>query len=196
MDPRQLPVTDDERSHIASVLQRAVGRGVIDLGQFSARLDAAYAATTRGELNRTVADLRDIAIDPAQQPVLPAPGSDRIRSVLSSVSRKGQWAVPERLSASSILGSTELDFVDARLPRTVYLEVEAWLGSTELRLPVGATADTSGVAVLGSSIDSKVDALPTPGALHVVISGRLVLSSLDIRYPKRDRLRRLFSGRS
>lgn len=55
VEPRMLRVSDAEREHIVGLLHKAVGRGLLDLNQFSERADIAYSATTRGEL--TLADL-------------------------------------------------------------------------------------------------------------------------------------------
>lgn len=55
--PRDLRVSDAEREHVVSLLQRAIGRGLIDLDEFTERTDLAYNATTRSQLNIVLADL-------------------------------------------------------------------------------------------------------------------------------------------
>lgn len=57
VNPRDLRVSDDEREHVVSLLQRAIGRGLIDLDEFTERTDIAYNAMTRGQLNIVLADL-------------------------------------------------------------------------------------------------------------------------------------------
>ncbi|GAA5106207.1 hypothetical protein GCM10025762_10110 [Haloechinothrix salitolerans] len=57
VNPRDLRVSDAEREHVVSLLQRAIGRGLIDLDEFTERTDIAYNAMTRGQLNIVLADL-------------------------------------------------------------------------------------------------------------------------------------------
>src|SRR3954469_12684443 len=54
---RDLRVSDDERHHVVSLLEKATGRGLIDLDEFTTRVDTALAARTRGELNAVLVDL-------------------------------------------------------------------------------------------------------------------------------------------
>ena len=54
---RDLRVSDREREHVVELLKTAIGRGLIDLDEFSERADTAYAARTRGELNKVLVDL-------------------------------------------------------------------------------------------------------------------------------------------
>ncbi|NUT96516.1 MAG: DUF1707 domain-containing protein, partial [Saccharothrix sp.] len=50
-DPRQWRVSDAEREHVVGVLQKAIGRGLITLDEFTERADTALAAKTREQLN-------------------------------------------------------------------------------------------------------------------------------------------------
>ncbi|AOW91700.1 hypothetical protein BFN03_00695 [Rhodococcus sp. WMMA185] len=62
MEARDLRVTDAEREHVGELLQRAVGQGMLSLGEFTERVDTALAAKTRGELNAVLADLPGLAM--------------------------------------------------------------------------------------------------------------------------------------
>ncbi|HYS41922.1 MAG TPA: DUF1707 domain-containing protein, partial [Pseudonocardiaceae bacterium] len=71
-------VSDAERQHVADLLQKAVGRGLITLDEFTERTDRALAARTRGELNGVLVDLVDLrpaAVVPTEQPLLLQTGS-------------------------------------------------------------------------------------------------------------------------
>ena len=37
IDPRDLRVSDDERSHVLALLEKATGRGLIDIGEYTER---------------------------------------------------------------------------------------------------------------------------------------------------------------
>lgn len=62
MEARNLRVSDAEREHVGELLQKAVGQGMLSLGEFTERMDTALAAKTRGELNAVLADLPGITL--------------------------------------------------------------------------------------------------------------------------------------
>jgi hypothetical protein len=62
IDPRDLRVSDAERDHVASLLTKALARGLIDLDTFSERVGVAAAARTRGELNAVIIDLPGVVM--------------------------------------------------------------------------------------------------------------------------------------
>jgi hypothetical protein len=77
MEARDLRVSDAEKEHVGQLLQRAVGQGMLSLGEFTERMDTALAAKTRGELNSVLADLPGMQIaeqhrPPTRQPSPPA----------------------------------------------------------------------------------------------------------------------------
>ncbi|MPY82642.1 MAG: DUF1707 domain-containing protein [Actinophytocola sp.] len=72
VDPRDLRVSDTEREHVVNLLQRAIGRGLIDLDEFTERTDIAYNAMTRGQLNVVLADLPGLVHSGAPRPARPA----------------------------------------------------------------------------------------------------------------------------
>lgn len=69
-----LRVSDVERAAVQERLQRAVGAGQLDLAEFDERLQAAWSARTRGDLQRVTADLPE---PPAPAP--PPPPAPRHR---------------------------------------------------------------------------------------------------------------------
>ncbi|MBE1466659.1 DUF1707 SHOCT-like domain-containing protein [Kibdelosporangium phytohabitans] len=62
VDPRDLRVSDAEREHVASLLNKALARGLIDVDGFADRLGAAMGAKTRGELNAVIIDLPGVVV--------------------------------------------------------------------------------------------------------------------------------------
>ena len=47
IDPRDLRVSDDERAHVLSLLEKATGRGLIDIDEYTERSGKVIAARTR-----------------------------------------------------------------------------------------------------------------------------------------------------
>ncbi|WP_040799890.1 DUF1707 SHOCT-like domain-containing protein [Nocardia higoensis] len=72
MGDRDLRVSDAEREHVGQLLQRAVGLGMLSLGEFTERMDTALASRTRGELNSVLIDLPGIRL--VGQPAAPPSG--------------------------------------------------------------------------------------------------------------------------
>jgi len=71
----QWRVGDAEREAVAGQLREHYASGRLTFDEFRARLDAAYAAVTAGELSRVTADLP--AAGPAADPVPAGPGRRR-----------------------------------------------------------------------------------------------------------------------
>jgi hypothetical protein len=69
--PDELRISDAERATAADRLRRAVGDGQLDLLEFDTRVQAVWAARTRGELGRVTRDL--------PEPPPPAPPAPRHR---------------------------------------------------------------------------------------------------------------------
>lgn len=189
-DPRNLRVSDEEREHVVGVLQKAIGRGMIDLDEFTERTDIALAARTRGELNAVLVDIpglvnRDLG---APQPVRV---SDHQRLMLtakySSLVRNGRWLVPPEVVVQNKYGSTKLDFTDAQVSSpTVYIELDSKWGSVEVIIPEHASVDLNAITEIKfGSLEDKTGSDGRPGTPRLVFSGRLHGGSLTIRHPRR-----------
>jgi len=77
VDPRDLRVSDDERSHVLALLEKATGRGLIDLGEYTERSGLVIAARTRRDLNAVLLDLPGLeiagrSVDAAQHAAQPS----------------------------------------------------------------------------------------------------------------------------
>ncbi|MBL1073028.1 DUF1707 domain-containing protein [Nocardia sp. 2] len=216
---RDLRVSDSEREHVGRLLQRAVGLGMLSLGEFTERMDTALAAKTRGELNAVLVDLPGIRLvgQPAQpqqappryvhtpqQPRMPqfAPSSvhpvmpgNVIRTRMSAVTRKGKWQVPPVLIIDSNMAAVELDFTQAIMStQVVEIRVRHQLGSLELIVPSEATVDMNGLQLLGASVNNKVRTGPPLGPLHLIIHGQMRLGSITARHPFSAHWKRFLEG--
>ncbi|TRW85494.1 DUF1707 domain-containing protein [Mycolicibacterium sp. 018/SC-01/001] len=185
-EPPDLRVSDADRTAVRRLLERAVGHGMLNLDEYSERLDTVFAARTRRDLDAVIADL------PFQrQPVAPAPApSEDVRSWMSSITRKGPWTVPPRLRLITRMCSTTLDFTSAVLPGPVaYIDVDDYFGSVELILPDGATADCNQVSTFGGSTSVRVATGAPSQRLHIVVTGKVRFGSLTVRHPFGSTLR-------
>ncbi len=182
-----LRVSDADRNGTLRRLHNAVALGLIDIAEFEERSAQVSVARLRPEL--------DILVDD-----LPGPGAivtsatDRVelRGVMGSLKRQGSWMVPTRLALVRRVGSVDLDLTRAKFAGPiVVIELDLKFGSLDLRLPEGASASIDDVEVIvGSARDHRVDA-PGEGRPHVILSGKVVGGSVDIRGPRKSwRLRR------
>ncbi len=211
---RDLRVSDAEREHVGQLLQRAVGLGMLSLGEFTERMDTALAAKTRGELNSVLVDLpgvRLIGEPPAARigygsgmgrlpepteiatAAMAAPGPTAIiRGRMSGVTRRGPWQVAPILHLNSWLSGVTLDFTEAVMTtQVVELQVDDYGSSLTLIVPAEATVDLNGLDLLGAGVNNKVRTGPPMGPLHLVVHGRIRFGSVTAKHPFMTHWRRL-----
>ncbi|WP_241384971.1 DUF1707 SHOCT-like domain-containing protein [Rhodococcus sp. CH91] len=217
MEPRDLRVSDAEREHVGELLQRAVGQGMLSLGEFTERMDTVLAAKTRGDLNQVLVDLPGMQIRPEydprtvpgvppQQQTYPVPAAGAfpaplqgapslIKGRVSSIERKGRWQVPPAITLDTVASSVTLDFTEAVMQtQVVRIDVNDYLSSISIVLPAEATADVNGVDNVASSVSSKVRGGAPYGPLHLVVTGKVRGGSLNVTHPLSTRLRKFLNG--
>ena len=179
-------VSDADRNGTLRRLHNAVALGLIDIGEFEERSAQVSMARQPTDLEALVEDL-------------PGPGAiattaaDRLelRGWLGSLRRHGEWTVPTRLALVRRVGSVDLDLTSARFAGpVVVIELDMVRGSLAIRLPEGASASIDDVVVYGGSARDRRKDPPAEGKPHVVLTGRVVLGSVNIRGPKRPLLHR------
>lgn len=204
VDPRDLRVSDDERSHVLGLLERATGRGLIDLDEYQRRSAVVIRARTRAELNGTVVDLPGLllagrSVDAAAAAttgsarVLPgfsgAPMRDSPPVIeltgWGSRSFKGHWVVPATIVIGGFGASTTLDFSQATLSSTtVTIEFRSnFGGTTQLILPRGASVRFDGLSMHGGGVNNKI-APGGVGVLDLMLTGVKKGGAVNIRYPR------------
>lgn len=202
---RDLRVSDAEREHVGELLQRAVGLGMLSLGEFTERMDTALAAKTRGELNSVLIDLPGVRLvgqpaapstdfvnaprplsGPSAPPLAPMPQhpGNVIRGRLSTLSRRGPWQVAPVLHTNNVLSSVTLDFTEAIMAtQVVELHVDDYATGLTLIVPSEATVDLNGLDLVGSSATNKVRTGPPIGRLHLIVHGRTRFGSVTAKHP-------------
>ncbi|WP_242638727.1 DUF1707 domain-containing protein [Mycolicibacterium sp. S2-37] len=185
-DVTPMRISDADRNGTLRRLHNAVALGLLDIDEFGERSARVSQARMRADLDALVEDL-------------PGPGAivtsatDRVelRGVLGSLKRQGEWTVPTRLALHRRMGSIDLDLTRARFAGPiVVIELDLKFGGLNLRLPDGASASLDDVeVVVGSATDHRRDA-PGEGRPHVVLTGKVVWGSVDVRGPQTGWLRR------
>ena len=177
-----LRIYDADRNGTLRRLHNAVALGLNDIDEFEERSARVSRARLRSDLDELVGDL-------------PGPGAlvtsaaDRVelRGWAGSLKRQGEWTVPTRLALVRRMGSVDLDLTRARFAGPmVIVELDMKFGSVDIRLPDGASASIDDVEVIvGSASDHRRDA-PAEGTPHVILTGRVVCGSVDIRGPRKS----------
>lgn len=174
-------VSDAERQHVADLLQKAVGRGLITLDEFTERTDRALAARTRGELNGVLVDLVDLRPAPAvptEQPLLLQTGS-------GSVKQRGYWVVPRTITAECGMGNITIDFTEASCPHpevTVHATVTS--GNITIIVPRGwGVVMAEATSRMGNVVNKATDP-PDPDQPVLRVHGRARMGNVKIRYPR------------
>lgn len=138
-------------------LKEACVQGLLTLGEFGRRAEAAFAARAQPDLDALTADLPDpTPAAPSLPPSTAAPGSPpRAQisvSLLGAHHQSGRWTLPARLVHISVLGGTAWDLSSALMPQPVTtITVYSLLGSLDLQVPEHVDAEVGGFSLLGGN---------------------------------------------
>jgi Domain of unknown function (DUF1707)/Cell wall-active antibiotics response 4TMS YvqF len=193
--------SDAEREAVVARLRDAAAEGRLTVEELAERIDAAYGATTRGELEPLTADLPAPA-EPA--PFAPATASDGpppaparrapplVLGVLGGGDRKGRWRVPQRMTVVNVMGGADLDLREAVL-EAPEVEITVWslMGGSTITVPEGVHVELDGFALLGAN-DLRLDPAhpdPPPGAPVVRVRAWSLMGGTDVRTPRERRRR-------
>jgi hypothetical protein len=180
--------SDAEREATVVQLREAAAEGRLTVEELTERLDAAYAASTRAELEPLTADL---PVAPSSVTVEPGRGGTRfVLGILGGGDRRGRWRVAERVVVVNVFGGADLDLREATLAGT---ETTIWVislfGGSDIIVPEGVNAELSSFALLRGD-DLKLEGpAPPPGAPVVHVRTVSIFGGTDVT-TRRGRRRR------
>lgn len=169
-----LRASDAEREAAVRRLSDALGEGRLTLAELSERVEQAYGATTRGELDRMVADLPEPVPGTGIQSPAPAGPRRWMVSLLGELRRSGRWRLPARTTVVSIIGETELDLRAAVIDGPeVWITTVGLIGEHRVIVPAGVEVEVSGFVLLGGRHVHAGDVPPRRGTpkVHVRVFG-------------------------
>jgi hypothetical protein len=202
--PESLVALRDRREQVIQRLSEGYAQDVIDVDELERRLDLAHGAKAVVELDALIADLapatgstqlvlaQPMAIDDPTRPE-----AKKLRVIMSSVERRGRWAVPRALDLRVFWGNAELDFRDASLGAGVTtIHVRVVMGNFEVILPPNLAIDVDVSSFAGNVTERHrvpPDADPTRPVIRII--GSVAFGNLEIttRLPgetARDAIRR------
>jgi hypothetical protein len=192
--------SDAEREAVVARLRDAAGEGRLTVEELAERIDAAYAAKTRAELEPLTADLpppaERAAFAPAAATDAPPPAPARrapplVLGILGGGDRKGRWRVPERMTVVNVMGGADLDLREAVLDGPE-VEITVWslMGGSTITVPEGVHVELDGFALLGGN-DLRISGPePPPGAPVVRVRAWSLMGGTDVRTRGESRRRR------
>jgi len=185
--------SDAEREAVVARLRHAAAEGRLTVDELDERIDAAYAAKTRAELEPLTADLPPASAT-AAAPVGAGPparaGSSLVLGILGGGDRKGRWRVPPRMTVVNVMGGADLDLREAVLDAPE-VEITVWslLGGSTILVADDVQVELGGFALLGGN-DLRLEGdPPPPGAPVVRVQAWSLLGGTDVRRRGRGRRR-------
>ncbi|MEO5510222.1 MAG: DUF1707 domain-containing protein [Longimicrobiales bacterium] len=179
----------------------------LTLDEFETRLDLAHKAVVPDEFRRLLADIH-VPDAPALAPI-PAyvPASDGgddsrlVLSLMSGVTRRGNWRPGSKNYVFAVMGGVALDFRETPLPPGITdIFVFACMGGCEIIVPPALTVETHGFALMGGFDHMAENPPAAPGSPVLRVNGFALMGGVEImvRLPgetARDAKRRIKEDR-
>jgi Domain of unknown function (DUF1707)/Cell wall-active antibiotics response 4TMS YvqF len=178
----EVRASDAEREAVVERLRVAIVEGRLTLSELTERTEAAYTATTRGDLVPITADLPAISGSPAAPP-RPTARADRewVVAVMGDSKRQGRWRVERPLAALAVMGDVVLDLRGAEVPQgEVDITATAVMGDVKVYVPDGVDVQLSGIAVMGDKKVEVREAAAGQPAPKVVVRATVVMGDVKV----------------
>jgi hypothetical protein len=172
--------SDAEREHTVELLQRHSVDGRLTLEEFAGRMERAYDAKTREELDELTRDLPETsARSPARRQ---KPASRWIVSIMSGTEKRGRWRLSRSTNVVCVMGGAELDLRHAELEDLdSTINVVAVMGGAEIIVPEGVDVDVGGFAFMGGKEFKPGKTPPPPSAPSVRIKAYAFMGGIEVK---------------
>jgi hypothetical protein len=172
--------SDSEREHTVEVLRRHSVDGRLTLEEFADRIERAYDAKTREQLEALIRDLPGTTATPPER--RPKRAARWIISVMSGTERRGRWRLARETNVVCVMGGAELDLRHAELEDLdSTITVVAVMGGAEITVPEGVDVDVEGFAFMGGKEFRPGRTAPPPSAPSVRIKAYAFLGGIEVR---------------
>jgi hypothetical protein len=190
--------SDAERDAVVGRLNQAAGEGRLTMGEFSERLELAYAARTRGDL---VPLLRDLPADAGSAVPATTSGTAVVSggsqgtdthwniSPIGGIRHRGRWRVPRHTVAIGVLGGVDVDLGEAELagPEVMITKVSI-IGGVSVRVPPGMRVEASNFSIIGGR-DINLGGPLAPNAPVLRIRSFSIIGGVKVRESRNKRNR-------
>jgi hypothetical protein len=178
----EVRASDAEREAVVERLRVATVEGRLTLSELTQRTEAAYTATTRGDLVPITADLPAVS-GPAAAPMRPTAPMERewVVAVMGDTKRQGRWRVERPLAAVAVMGDVVLDLRGAEVPQgEVDITATAVMGDVKIYVPDGVDVQLSGIAVMGDKKVKVREAPPGQTTPKVVVKATVIMGDVKV----------------
>jgi uncharacterized protein DUF1707 len=195
--------SDTEREQAVELLRHAAAEGRLTVDELEERLRSAYAARTRIELDRLVADVSAESISGGQAVASPVsgsrvvvregPGGSRwVVSIMSGHDRTGRWRSAPRCTVLNVMGGSDIDLCEAELASSqTQLNVYSVMGGGEIRVPHGVEVHVSQFAFMGGNDVELGDEISPPTGPVIRVRLVSIMGGASVRRgPKQTRAQR------
>jgi hypothetical protein len=167
----ELRCSDAEREAAVTRLRDATGEGRLALEELAERVEAAYAATTRGDLAVVTDDLpaRAEAPVPAQRddPAPAAPTRRRMLGIMGGHDLRGPMRLEPECRIVNVVGGTDLDLTQAHLEEgEVTIRIFSLLGGSTIRCPTACISTTRASASWAATTSSAGTRTTSPARVR------------------------------
>jgi hypothetical protein len=180
----ELRASDADREQAAELLRRAAGEGRLTVEELDERLAEAFAARTRAELQRLVADV-DVDVDAGagSLPVVPGEGGTKwLISIMSGHDRRGHWRAAAKIINFNFWGGSEIDLNDAVLSaRRTEIHIISIMGGADVYVPEGLDVQVSQFALMGGNDVRLGRDRPVPGGPVVHLRLFSLMGGTDVQ---------------
>ena len=180
--------SDAERDATVGRLNQAVGEGRLTMDEFSERVELAYAARTRSDLDPLLHDLpSDAGAVPATTSGTAVASGSQGKdtrwniSPIGGIRHRGHWRVPRHTVAIGILGGVDVDLSQAELaaPEVVITKVSI-IGGVSVRVPQGMRVEVSNFSIIGGR-NSNLGGPLAPNAPVLHIRSFSIIGGVNVR---------------
>jgi hypothetical protein len=182
-DLPEVRASDAERERAVARLRDASAEGRLTLEEFTQRIDQAYEARTRAELEELTRDVPgpELAPQAGARPVAKRARRRWIVAVMGNSVRRGRWHVGEHTSSITLMGNATIDLREAVLAGPeVEISLFCAMGNVHVVVPEGVDVDVGVVALMGNRFDRR-HGTPRPEAPVVRLRGVVVMGNLFVR---------------
>jgi len=172
--------SDSEREHTVELLRRHSVDGRLTLEEFAGRIERAYDAKTREELEELTRDLPETATTaPARRQKTV---SKWIVSVMSGTEKRGRWRLARSTNVVCVMGGAELDLRNVELEELdSTITVVAVMGGAEIIVPEGVDVDVTGFAFMGGKEFRPGKTVPARSAPSIRIKAYAFMGGVEVR---------------
>jgi hypothetical protein len=171
--------SDAEREHAVERLRAHAVDGRLTLEEFAQRIDSAYVARTRDELDELMRDLPETTSH--SRPVAARTGRRWVVAILGGSTRRGRFRLAAETHVLALLGGADLDLRQAQIESPdSSLTAVAVLGGVNIVVPEGVDVDVDGIAILGGKDYKPGKTGPPPGAPRLRIRAFALLGGVEV----------------